>query len=156
RTLTLKFLGIRLARDPNHQTEVSVTPGLDSGEGILDYNCTFRLYVQQLGCHQERIRRRLTGKFLRLDYITVDLNLEVGIQFGSFQDSVAVLTRGDDCDLEPLMAKLIDKPDASLIRFHPFFFNDFVDKCVLSIAEATDCFGLRRPLGISFGQVDIT
>src|SRR5689334_8573370 len=121
RTLTLKFLGIRLARDPNHETKVPVAPGLDSRECILDNNCTFRFDTQLLGGHQESIRRRLPGELLRLDYIAIDLDLEMGVQFGSFQDNLAVLTRGDDGDLESPIVELMDKPDAPFIRLHAFF-----------------------------------
>ena len=36
RAMVLKLLGIPLARDTDHKSEVSISAGLDSGDGILD------------------------------------------------------------------------------------------------------------------------
>src|SRR5262249_35093554 len=43
RTMVLKLLGIPLARNANHKSEVPVKPSRDSRDGILDDNCPCRL-----------------------------------------------------------------------------------------------------------------
>ena len=56
-------------------------------------------------------------------------------------------------ELEPLMAELMDEFDASLVRLDPFVFDDLVDQIVLAVPEAIHCFGLRRVVRTSLGEL---
>ena len=46
RAMLLQLLGIPLARDADHKSEVAVKSSLDSGDGILDDNRSCRLNAQ--------------------------------------------------------------------------------------------------------------
>ena len=57
--------------------------------------------------------------------------------------------------LEPLMAELVDEFNASLVRLDSLIFDDLVDQVVLAVPEAIHCFGLRRIVRTSLGEMDI-
>ena len=78
------------------------------------------------------------------DNVPIDAHLKEGIQFGGFQDGVAVLAGGDDSDLEPVTPELMNEPDASLVGQNPCVLYDFIYKIILPVPESADCFGLRR------------
>ena len=89
-----------------------------------------------------------------MDHVAIDAHLEEGIQFGGSQDGVAVLTRGDDSDLEPVTAELMDEPDASLVGQNPCVFYDLVDQIILAVPEPADCFGLGGSSWLPSGSLD--
>jgi hypothetical protein len=78
---------------------------------------------------------------LSVDHVAIDLYVEEVIQFGGLYNGRAVLARGDDGDFEPLMAELMDEFNASLVRLHPFVFDDFVDQVVPRPSTVSACGG---------------
>jgi hypothetical protein len=82
RAMVLKFLGIPLARDTDHQSEVPATTGLDPRESILDDDRSRRLNRQQLCGHQKGIRGGFARQVLRVDRVAIDSYLEEGIELG--------------------------------------------------------------------------
>ena len=82
RAMVPKLLGVPLARDPDHQPEVAVTPGLDSRDGILDNDRSCRRNPEPLRRREERIRGGLAGQVVRTDRVAIDAHLEAGIQLG--------------------------------------------------------------------------
>ena len=146
RAMMLQLLRIPLARDTDHKSEVSISAGLNSGDGILDDNRPFGSDPEQLCRHQERIRGGFPGKTLRMDHVAIDLHLEEVIQLGGLQHGRAVLTRGDDGDFEPVAAELMDELHASVVGLHAHVRDDNVDQVVLAVPEPAYCFDLCQDL----------
>ena len=59
RAMMLQLGGIALSRDADHQPEISVGPGFDPGDGILDDNRARGFDPEKLRRDQERVRGRL-------------------------------------------------------------------------------------------------
>lgn len=95
-----KLLGIALARNSDHQAEVTTGSCLHPRDGILDHHRPGRRDLQHRRGRQERIRGGLSREVPGLDHVAVDPGVEEGLQPGGLQDSVAVLTRGDDGNSE--------------------------------------------------------
>ena len=72
RAMTLQLLGISLACDADHKPELRIGASLNSGNGILDDHCPYRLNTELLCRYQELIRGRFPVKSLCLDQIAVD------------------------------------------------------------------------------------
>jgi hypothetical protein len=83
RTMVLQLLGISLARDTDHKSEVATMGGLDSRDGILDDDGPCRFNPQQLCSHQKGIRRGFPCQSLCVDHVAIDFHLEEGVQLGS-------------------------------------------------------------------------
>jgi hypothetical protein len=82
RAMGPKLRGVPRTRDPDHQPEVPVTPGLDASDGILYDDRACRRNPEQLRRREERIRGGLAGQLLRTDHVAIDAHLEEGIQLG--------------------------------------------------------------------------
>ena len=74
-----KFLGIALAGDPDHETELSRVSGLDSDDSVLDDNRPRRLNAKQLGRCQIGIRSGFPRQVLGMHHVAVDSSLEESI-----------------------------------------------------------------------------
>jgi hypothetical protein len=48
----------------------------------------------------------------------------------------------------------MDEFNASLVRLHPYVFDDLVDQVVLSVSEPAHCFSLWRIVRASLGELD--
>ena len=97
RAMVLKLLGIPLARDADHQPEIPVKPGLDSGDAMTTARAgstpsRVAAIKNVSRCPEEGIRGGLAGQLLRIDRVAINLHLEEGIQIGGLQDGLAVLT----------------------------------------------------------------
>ena len=79
RAMVLKLLGIPLARDTDHQSEVPATTGLDPRDGILDDHRPSRLNCKQLCRCQERIRGGFPEQVLLRDHVPLNLHVEEAI-----------------------------------------------------------------------------
>src|SRR5215472_16141315 len=90
-----------------------------------------------------------------MDRVAVDLYVKEVSQFGGFQNSRAVLARGNDGDLEAELTQLPDKFDAPLVRLNPDVFNDLVDQVVFAVPEPAHRFGLCGIIWAALGQLDI-
>jgi hypothetical protein len=55
---------------------------------------------------------------------------------------------------EPAIAKLMNEPNASLVRLHPHVFDDLVDHVVLAVPKPAHCFELWRIVRTSLGELD--
>jgi hypothetical protein len=55
RAMAPKLLGISLAGDADHESELAATPGVDSRDGVLDDDRARRLNLKQLGGDQKGI-----------------------------------------------------------------------------------------------------
>ena len=150
----LQFFRIPLARDADHKSEVSISAGLDSGDGVLNDDGPFWFTPQQLCRHQERIGCGLPGKTLRLDRVAIDLHLEEVVQLGGLEHGRAVLTRGDDSNFEPVAAELMDELHGSVIGIHAHVRYDKVHQVILAIAEPAYCLNICRIFRIAFGEMD--
>src|SRR6516162_1421613 len=52
------------------------------------------------------------------------------------------------------MAELMDELNASIVRLHPLFLNDFVDQTVLAVCEPAHRFGVREVVRASVGELN--
>src|SRR5262252_331067 len=154
RAVTLELIGIPLARDTNHKSELPFEPGLDAGDGILDDDRPRRFNPEQPCRYQERVRGGFPGQLPLRDRVAIDLYIEEGLQLGGLQDGRAVLARGDDGNFEPAIAKLMDQRDASVVGLHPLLFDHLVDQVVLAVSETAHCLKVRRVIRASLGKLD--
>jgi hypothetical protein len=82
RAMVPELLGVSLARDTDHQSEVPVTPGLDSRDGILNDDCSCRVNSERVRRREECIWRGLAGQVLGTDRVAIDAHVEESIQPG--------------------------------------------------------------------------
>jgi hypothetical protein len=82
RAMAPKLLGISLAGDADHESELAATPGVDSRDGVLDNDRARRLNVKQLGGDQKGIGGGFARQVLGVDHVTIDSRLEEGIELG--------------------------------------------------------------------------
>ena len=84
RAMAAKLLGVPFARYTNHQPEVTVTPCLNSRDGIFNDDCACRVNTELLCRREECIWGGLARQVLRMDCVAIDLYVEEVIQFGGF------------------------------------------------------------------------
>src|SRR5208337_4286811 len=82
-------------------------------------------------------------------------SVKEGIQPGGSQDGVAVLAGGNDSDLEPVTAEVMNELDASIVGLNPCVLDRLVDQVILAVSEPAHCFDLRRVVWGSFWNLDI-
>ena len=155
RAMVPKLLGVPLARDADHQAEVPVQtrprlPEMASSTTTARVGSTpsSRAAVKNVS------GAGLPAKCCAWIMLPSTCTSKKSSNLAAFKTAVAVLTRGDDGDFEPLTAELMDELDASLVRLHPSLFNDFVDQVVLAVPEPAHRFGLAGVVRASLGELD--
>src|SRR5262249_43625497 len=83
----------------------------------------------------------------------IDPHLEQAVHFGSPQDGLAILARGNDGDLVAVAEKLVDEPNASLVSLDTLVLDGPGDQSVLAVSQAAHRLCLGRIVRTSFRKM---